>query len=266
MPPKQLLSKQPSLEASPVKKGHYPQWLMNLLKAEYPKGSSRQEGDFSYFLRSSKMLFGGIGIDHWGTTCWHGLPNCFVTEPYGVDLADVAALKKKGAELDFVVVHDPISCHNPGGGCERVLIFPRYLSPFRTYEPPILKALEDMGFDVTGKAPKPKSLSIIESKKEDKEAFESFVQNRLGLSSISLKDRAFVVTKTAEGFKFFCSKKQAYKLKLALNVYKKWMAALRDKSSLPILIIEIIDDNTLIRAAREHTFDSNEGLFVDALF
>ncbi|MDP3506481.1 MAG: hypothetical protein Q8T09_00695 [Candidatus Melainabacteria bacterium] len=265
MPTKQVLSKRSNLPASTVKGDSYPQWLMKLLKSEYPKRSSwPEEDDYNYFQRASKQLFGRIGIDHWGTTNWHGLGNCFVTEPYGVQLADVEVLKEKGRERDFVVVHDPISYHNPGDGCQRVLIFPRYLSPFKSYEPPVLKAMQDMGFDITDEAPKPKALSILESKAEDIQALESFVKNRLGLSTIGLFNRPFVVTKTEDGFKFFCSKQQAYKLKLDLNVYKKWMRDLRDKSNLPIFTIEIIDDVALV-PAREHTFDSNEGLFVDAL-
>lgn len=264
MPNKQAPSKTSTDRASSVKLSYFPNWLLQLLKAEYPKESRwPPEDDFNYFLRTSENLFGKIGIDHWGTTTWYGVSNCFVTEPYGVDAAAVELLKQKGREREFVVVHDPIAYHNPGP-CQRVLIFPRYLSPFKNYEAPVLKAIEEMGFEITGKAPKSKQLAIIENTNEDKEAFESFVKDRLRLSTISLFMIPFVVKTTADGFKFLCSKQKAYKLKIELNTYKRWMSARIDKSNMPLLEIEVVDDKTLI-GDRENTFDSNTGLFVDAL-
>lgn len=260
MPHKKSTSKT-AIEATAVVLNHYPQWLMATLKTIYAKGPDREECANAYFMRASALFFEGIQIDHWGITCWHGVKNCFVTEPYGVKISDLEALKEKGKQYDFAVVHD-LNSFWPKNGCQRVLIFPRYLNPYKKYAPPVLHALEEMGFSVHNEAPVPKPYTTIKSKPQDLNLFKQFINDKLRLSEIRTELKKCKVEKTDDGFKFTCSKLHQPQLDRVLKGYKRLM---RDqKPNIPTFTIEVIDNQTLL-PVKEHVYDSNDGPFVDAL-
>lgn len=251
--------------ASAVDIGKIPSWLSTMLKEIYPSSKSERSsvGDYQLFKDNIERLFGRIGVDHWGTTTWHGVKNCFVTEPYGVDQSEVEVLKWKGRKHGFAVVYEPISHHFPGNGCERVLIFPTDLCPFTDYEPQVLAALREVGTELNGSAPKLKDMKIRESSSASRAELEHLITEVLGRSKHFLLDNPIIIEKVGPDFILKCSKVSLSEVKKKINVYKKYRKDLQ--CQLPVISAKLIDDDTLIPSG-ENAYDSNEGEYVSAIY
>ncbi|MBA4079061.1 MAG: hypothetical protein C0508_28785, partial [Cyanobacteria bacterium PR.023] len=212
-------------KASVVKMSATPQWLINILRKEYPDELPR--ADFNAFLILVKRLFDGVGIDHWGTTEWHGLSNCFVTEPYGIKEGAVQKLKETGRRLGFAVVYDPLSYHMPGS-CERVLIFPLHLSPLKTYHPAVLAAVKEAGCEIAGDTLKTKLVPVLRQKEEDLAAYVQWL-NHIHVAVDYFLCRPVIIEKLESGYTFYCVKKHAAKLKAAQSTIRKICKDMRIK-------------------------------------
>ncbi len=121
---------------SPVKRGKIPHWLKELLGKQ--RGSRRLSGELES--RALVDLVSPVALDHCGTTEWHGIPSCFVSEPYQVKPEDIIQLRAKGCTLGFAVAHDPLSYYYPGA-CHRIVLFPTTTSLNRESHPDAVEAL-----------------------------------------------------------------------------------------------------------------------------
>jgi len=235
-----------------------PKWIEGVLKKEYPYAHLRK--DYRSKRDSLEGLLHGINLDHWGTTEWCGIKHCFVTEPYGVDPSSVSKLKEKGRRLGFAVVHDPVSFHNPGGGCERVLIFPTDLSPTLKYDKPVLAALSEAGCAIENGRVKPSRMDVIRGNSEDKAAFEEAMKG-IGRTAHDFFDRSVAVERSGEQFIFHCLQRSVPRLTRTLNKSKKWAKDVRRPH--PHVVINPIGDNQLISDG-DGLFTSNDGYYIGA--
>ena len=108
-------------KASPVKRGKIPTWLKRVLQREFPDRRLERSGELES--RALYELFDPVEVDHCGTTEWHGIRDCFVSEPYHVNMDDLDELTKKGRRLGFTVAYDSLSYH-ASGACHRIVLFP----------------------------------------------------------------------------------------------------------------------------------------------
>jgi hypothetical protein len=104
---------------SPVQRGMLPRWLKDILSKQ--NSSTRLCGELES--RALFEVFSPVTLDHCGTTEWHGIPSCFVSEPYQVNTEEITQLREKGCALGFAVAYDPLSDYYPGG-CHRIVLFP----------------------------------------------------------------------------------------------------------------------------------------------
>ena len=95
-----------------------PKWLVAILKKEYPIAKHGGEG----VGRALHTFFGERLLDHCGTTDWHGISDCFVSEPYDVDRAALICLCDKARQLGIAVAYDPLAYYHLA--CHRIVLFP----------------------------------------------------------------------------------------------------------------------------------------------
>ncbi len=90
------------LRPSPVRIHHIPNWFRLALLKAY--GCDRGDTSAHSVLRHAEHASGQWWhwLDHWGSTTYHGRP-CFVSEPYHLSEADVAAIAElcRRCNLDF---------------------------------------------------------------------------------------------------------------------------------------------------------------------
>lgn len=121
---------------SPVKRGKIPQWLKELISKE--NGHKRLCDELES--RALIDLISPVHLDHCGTTEWHGIPACFVSEPYQVKVEELIQLREKGCTFGFAVAYDPLSYYYPGA-CHRIVLFPTTTSLSRTSHSDAVEAL-----------------------------------------------------------------------------------------------------------------------------
>ena len=133
------------LGVSRVDLGKIPQWLTECLKLEYPETKLLETSEGQS--RALTRLMGKLSLDHCGTTDWHDIPSCFVTEPYDVDAEGLVELRKKGRRLGFAVAYDAVSYYYPGS-CHRIVMFPCSTRLNSQSHPAALLALVEEGAKV----------------------------------------------------------------------------------------------------------------------
>ena len=119
-----------------VKRGKIPHWLKEILGKQI--GSRRPCGELES--RALVDLVSPVALDHCGTTEWHGIPSCFVSEPYQVTGKEIVQLRAKGCTLGFAVAYDPLSYYYPGA-CHRIVLFPTTTLLNRESHPAAVEAL-----------------------------------------------------------------------------------------------------------------------------
>jgi len=245
--------------ATSVKGGHTPQWLIKIIKTDKP---GKEYGKKPWLVGDSLREFFakvGVGLDHSGSTVWHGIQS-FVTEPYGVKQEAVARLKERGRELGFGVFYSADTYHPPGGGCERVLLFPTDLSISTNYHEDVLNALREAGCEVQGKRLLPQKITVLKNSKEETNDFKQ------ALGEAERSDREFlarpVFIENRRGtYILCCQQKLNSRLKALLRSSQK-MAKERGRSH-PKIEIETISNNQVIYVSSGICV-GNEGTVIQA--
>lgn len=245
--------------ATIVKRGPLPRWLVGILRKECPYAHLRKDPRSER--QALESLFCGIKIDHWGTTEWEGIKNYFVTEPYGVDPSQFELMRKKGQQFGFAVFHSKESYHNPGGECERVLIFPTDLPPNKTYNDVVVQAVKEVGYSVKNGKVQPKIMQICKHDLADKRAFESHMA-AMGRIADDFFDRPVSVEMLEpDHFIFHCIAGNDGRLRRVLNSAKKW--ARETCRTIPLIEIRVIETNELISVG-DGQYVSNRGFYIKA--
>lgn len=209
--------------ATEVNLGRIPRWIEGILRKESPFARLRKNPQDER--RAIISLLSGLELDHWGTTNWQGVKNCFVTEPYGVKTEYIELLREKGRRFGFAVVHDKLSYHNPNGGCERVLLFPTDLPKLVKYPKEVLKALESAGCLVSDGQLLPPELVYVNRRTIDKKEFERDIHDTQ-FGTFNFFDRPCSVEKIAEShYLFHCLSENEMRLKKAIRAYSKMAQA-----------------------------------------
>ncbi len=236
-------------QANKVELHKVPAWLKRLL-------GIRKYQSFDAQKTALKSLFDGIGIDHWGTTTFHQVKECFVTEPYA-NITDetLQKLKEKGRHLNFAVVREDLSFHNPGQ-CERILIFPFDLLPIGTYDKKVLKALEEAGCEIKNGNPKMPNMTVLEENPKHRQVFLEYIES-LRIGKRQLPD-GVIVEQAGNGFVFHCLKRATSELK---NLILKIPHV--SHPTHPKVEIKPIGEYELIKT-REFCYESSSDCYVSA--
>lgn len=233
----QMSAARTATPATPVHLGKCPQWLSALMKNDAPAASH------SFHDRLDRLQkFFGVALDHWGTTDWNGVRQCFVTEPYHVDQEKVSILREKGRRLGFAVVFDPVAFHNPEGGCQRVLVFPTDLSPLTELSEEVCEALKTAGLQIEHQRIISK-FQILRGSQDARQKFETEIRST-GRTSHDFFDRIVSVDETTDGYLFHCLKKNEPRLKRVLAHSERW--AKESGMSHPLVQVKAIEQGQLI--------------------
>lgn len=155
---------------SPVQRGKIPRWLKNILSNQ--NSASKSCGELES--RVLFEVFSPVTLEHCGTTDWHSIPSCFVSEPYQVSAEEIIQLREKGCKLGFAVAYDPLSYYYPGA-CHRIVLFPTTTSLSTASHPDAIEALLFAGGKLidgvrnsSSEAPRITGVGTLKAKKSSK--------------------------------------------------------------------------------------------------